>query len=128
MKEYVDKEYLEDVLAKSNPNNASIIEPAVPPKAHSMREGVGIRGSKPTLLTDDKVEILLSKPNTWFLIGANKEFKAGGQSVSNIKKMTQANIRHLSGMGEFDIVQRKTEEGLVGIYCKWLPHSNEEEE
>ena len=126
MKEYVDKEYLEDVRGKSNPNNASIIEPAVPPNAHSMRDGVRTRGQKPTLLTDDKVEILLSKPNTWFLIGVNKEFKFGGQSVTNIKRMTQANIRHLSGMGEFDIVQRKKEEGMVGIYCRWLPKSKKE--
>ena len=90
---------------------------AVPPATTPMK------GRKPTLLTDDKVKILLSTPDTWYVIGKSKKWISGVKA--NIESMTQKNISHLSDKGKFEIKQRK-KDGLIDIYCRFVPNYEEE--
>ena len=91
--------------------------PAVPPKA-----GVNRQGRSPTLLTNDKIKILLSTPDTWYVIGKAKKWISGVKH--NIESMTQGNISHLADKGKFEIVQRRNKEGTIDIYCRWVSNEN----
>ena len=88
---------------------------AVPPKA-----GINRPGRSPSLLTDDKVKILLSTPDTWYVIGKSRKWISGIKS--NIEGMTQKNISHLAEKGRFEITQRRNKEGNIDIYCRWIPN------
>jgi hypothetical protein len=96
------------------------MRPATPPERYANR-----RGRQPTLLTDDKVKILLSSPQVWYIIGTADKWISGIKA--NIESMTQRNIAHLSDKGSFVIEQRKNKDGVVDIYCQWLPNNIEEE-
>jgi hypothetical protein len=96
------------------------MRPATPPERYVNR-----RGKQPTLLTDDKVKILLSSPQVWYIIGTANKWISGIKA--NIESMTQKNIAHLSDKGSFVIEQRKNKDGVVDIYCRWLPNNMEEE-
>ena len=94
---------------------------ANPPEAHKNH-----RGKQPSLLTDDVVKILLSSPNTWFLVASKSNWISGIKK--NIESMTQSNIKHLADVGKFEIAQRKNNEtGYIDIYCQFVTTSNEEE-
>lgn len=82
--------------------------------------GANRSGKQPTLLTDSKVETLLSTPNVWFLIGETDNWISGVKR--NIENMTQKNIAHLVDRGVFKIKQRKKDNGNIGIYCKYIPN------
>jgi|TARA_B100000073_G_scaffold81708_1_gene62191 hypothetical protein len=84
------------------------------------------RGKKPKLLSDDKVKVLLSTPNTWYVIGTSKKWMSG--SLNNIKTMSQANLVNLHGIGRFELSQRKNDNDMVDIYCRWIPNDYLEEE
>jgi len=88
---------------------------SVPPGPQNNR-----KGKSPTLLTDDKVKILLSSPNTWYIIGTRDKWISGVKA--NIESMTQKNISQLKDKGKFEIVQRKNDLGTVDIYCQWIPN------
>ena len=88
---------------------------SVPPSPQNKR-----KGKSPTLLTDDKVKILLSSPNTWYIIGTKDKWISGVKA--NIESMTQKNISQLKDKGKFEIVQRKNELDTVDIYCQWIPN------
>lgn len=94
------------------------MRPAIPPERYVNR-----KGKQPSLLTDDKVKILLSTPDMWYIIGTANSWISGVKA--NIESMTQRNISHLATRGKFEIEQRKNNTGTIDIYCKWLP--NEEE-
>ena len=84
------------------------------------------RGKQPKLLSDDKVKVLLSTPNTWYVIGTSKKWMSG--SLNNIKTMSQANLVNLHGIGRFELSQRKNDNDMVDIYCRWIPNDYLEEE
>ena len=88
---------------------------SVPPSPQNNR-----KGKSPTLLTDDKVKVLLSSPNTWYIIGTKDKWISGVKA--NIESMTQKNISQLKDKGKFEIVQRKNDLGTVDIYCQWIPN------
>lgn len=94
------------------------MRPATPPERYVNR-----KGKQPSLLTDEKVKILLSTPDMWYIIGTADSWISGVKA--NIESMTQRNISHLARRGKFEIEQRKNNTGTIDIYCKWLP--NEEE-
>lgn len=94
------------------------MKPAVPPKAMLNR-----KGKAPSLLTDDKVKILLSSPNTWYIIGTSTKWISGVKA--NIESMTQRNISHLADKGKFEIIQRRNTNGLIDIYCQFVPIEQE---
>lgn len=82
--------------------------------------GVNRSGKQPTLLTDDKVELLLSTPDVWYRIGETNNWISGVKR--NIENMTQTNIRHLANKGKFYIKQRRNiSNGNISIYCKYVP-------
>tara|TARA_R100000329_G_C7456866_1_gene160912 strand:- start:140 stop:445 length:306 start_codon:yes stop_codon:yes gene_type:complete len=85
-----------------------------PPAAGASRSG-----KQPTLLTDKKVETLLSTPEVWYLIGETDTWISGVKR--NIESMKQRNIAHLLNKGKFEIKQRKKENGNIGIYCRYMP-------
>jgi hypothetical protein len=91
---------------------------AVPPPVKKV-------GKRPSLLTDEKVKILLSQPETWFVIGQSKTWISGVKA--NIENMKQSNISHLSDKGWFEIQQRKNKDGQIDIYCRFVKSSYEEE-
>ena len=76
-------------------------------------------GKKPKLLDDDKVKILLSTPSEWYVIATTDKWISG--SKANIESMSQQNISHLANKGKFEIKQRKNNDGLVDIYCRFVP-------
>tara|TARA_R100001198_G_C5153567_1_gene161932 strand:- start:334 stop:648 length:315 start_codon:yes stop_codon:yes gene_type:complete len=84
-----------------------------PPAAHHNR-----KGKTPTILTDEKVETLLSTPNEWYLIATCDNWVSGVKQ--NIESMNQTNIRHLKDVGEFEIKQRKNDDGYIDIYCRFI--------
>lgn len=88
---------------------------AIPPLA-----GVNRSGKQPTILDDTKVKTLLSTPNEWYIIATTSNWISGVKS--NIEKMTQTNIRHLSDKGRFEIKQRKNDDGDIDIYCRYIPN------
>jgi hypothetical protein len=88
---------------------------SVPPSPQNNR-----KGKSPTLLTNDKVKILLSSPNTWYIIGTKDKWISGVKA--NIESMTQKNISQLKDKGKFEIVQRKNDLGTIDIYCQWIPN------
>jgi len=85
--------------------------------------GLSRSGKQPTLLTDAKVQTLLSTPEVWYLIGESDKWISGVKK--NIESMKQSNIRHLKDKGQFEIKQRKKENGYVGIYCRYIPNRKE---
>lgn len=89
------------------------VPPAIAPK----------KGRQPALLTDEVVKILLSTPETWYVIGKSNKWISGVKA--NIESMTQKNISHLSDKGKFEIKQRK-KDGLIDIYCRFVPNYEEE--
>ena len=95
--------------------------PKVPPPTNT-----GDRGKRPTLLTDEVVKVLLANPNTWYVIGTSKKWMSG--SLNNIKTMSQANLVNLHGIGRFELSQRKNDNDMVDIYCRWIPNDYLEEE
>ena len=82
--------------------------------------GLSRSGKQPTLLTDDKVETLLSTPEVWYLIAETDTWISGVKK--NIESMKQVNIKHLINKGKFEIKQRKKKNGNIGIYCRYMPH------
>ncbi len=92
---------------------------ATPPPANLNR-----KGRQPNLLTDDKVKILLSSPNVWYIIGTAQKWLGGNKA--NIVSMTQKNIAHLADKGKFEIQQRKNETNEIDIYCRYVPIDLEE--
>lgn len=94
------------------------MKPAIPPQANINR-----KGKTPSLLTDDKVKILLSSPNTWYIIGTSDKWISGVKA--NIESMTQRNISHLADKGKFEITQRKNSDGIIDIYCQFVPTEQE---
>ena len=94
---------------------------AIPPEPYNNR-----KGKQPKLLTDDKVRILLSQPESWYIIGTQDKWISGVKA--NIESMTQRNIAHLAAVGRFVIKQRKnTDTNMVDIYCKIITKDNEED-
>jgi len=91
---------------------------AIPPPTNS-----GARGRKPSLLTDDKVKVLLANPNEWYIIGDSDKWISGVKA--NIESMTQSNISHLADKGKFVIIQRKNTNGKIDIYCRYTPINEE---
>lgn len=87
---------------------------ATPPPAN-----VNPPGRKPRLLTDEKVKILLSSPNVWYIIDTVTRWLGGNKT--NIVSMTQKNIAHLSDKGKFEIQQRKNKHDEIDIYCRYVP-------
>ena len=85
----------------------------------------GRTGKKPTLLTDEKVKILLSMPGEWFIIGTRDKWISGVKA--NIESKTQSNISHLATKGKFEIQQRKNEDGQIDVYCRFVMSTLEEE-
>ena len=83
----------------------------------------GSSGRKIQILDDDKVKILLSTPNIWYVIATKEKWISG--SKANIENMTQSNISHLADKGKFEVKQRKNEEQLVEIYCRFVPKRKE---
>ena len=81
------------------------------------------KGRPPALLTDEVVKILLSTPETWYVIGKSNKWISGVKA--NIESMTQKNISHLSDKGKFEIKQRK-KDGLIDIHCRFVPNYEEE--
>jgi len=95
-------------------------------KAANPPEPFGNRkGKQPSLLTDEKVKILLSMPNQWFIIGTRDKWISGVKA--NIESMTQSNISHLVSKGKFEIQQRKNDDGQIDIYCRFVTSTLEEE-
>mgnify|MGYP001161439999 FL=1 len=88
---------------------------AIPPEPYNNR-----KGKQPKLLTDDKVRILLSQPESWYIIGTQDKWISGVKA--NIESMTQRNISHLKDKGKFEIQQRKNKDGQVDIYCRFVPY------
>ena len=84
-----------------------------PPASNQSR-----KGKSPTILTDDKVETLLSTPNEWYMIAESTNWISGVKQ--NIESMTQTNIRHLKDKGMFEVKQRKNNDGIVEIYCRFV--------
>jgi hypothetical protein len=83
-------------------------------------------GRQPRLLTDEKVRVLLATPNTWYVIGQSNNYISG--TVKNIMSFEQQSIKHLKGLGNFKVVQRKDKvNNVIDIYCKWVPITDEEE-
>ncbi len=76
------------------------MQAAIPPEPYLNR-----KGKQPSLLTDDKVKILLSTPDMWYIIGTANSWISGVKA--NIESMTQRNISHLAIRGKFEIEQRK---------------------
>jgi hypothetical protein len=91
---------------------------AIPPEPHKNR-----KGKQPSLLTDEKVKVLLANPNEWFIIGKKDKWISGVKA--NIESMTQSNISHLADKGKFEIQQRKNENGVIDIYCRYTPINKE---
>tara|TARA_A100001391_G_scaffold201994_1_gene190442 strand:+ start:189 stop:494 length:306 start_codon:yes stop_codon:yes gene_type:complete len=81
--------------------------------------GLSRSGKQPTLLTDDKVQTLLSTPEVWYKIGETDTWISGVKK--NIESMSQANIRHLKNKGKFELKQRKQDNGNIGIYAIYIP-------
>ena len=81
------------------------------------------KGKQPKLLTNEKVKILLASPNTWYVIGKADKFISGVKA--NIESMTQGNISHLATKGKFEVQQRKNSDGVIDIYCQWVPTEQE---
>ena len=79
------------------------MQAATPPEPYLNR-----KGKQPSLLTDDKVRILLSSPEQWFIISTKDKWISGVKA--NIESMTQRNIAHLSDKGKFEIQQRKNKQ------------------
>ena len=94
------------------------MRPAIPPKPHMER-----KGKQPSLLTNDKVKVLLANPNEWYIIGQKDKWISGVKA--NIKSMTQANISHLADKGKFEIQQRKNKDDMIDIYCRYVPINKE---
>lgn len=94
------------------------MRPAIPPKPHMER-----KGKQPSLLTNDKVKILLANPNEWYIIGQKDKWISGVKA--NIESMTQANISHLADKGKFEIQQRKNKDDMIDIYCRYVPINKE---
>lgn len=93
---------------------------AIPPPL-----GFNGTGRKPKLLTDEKVKILLSSPNVWYIISTTEKWLGGNKT--NIVSMTQKNISHLADKGKFEIQQRKNKDNKIDIYCRYVPIDLEEE-
>jgi len=93
---------------------------ATPPPANTTPPG-----RKPRLLTDEKVKVLLSSPNVWYIIGTAPKWLGGNKS--NIVSMTQRNIAHLADKGKFEIQQRKNKNDEIDIYCRYVPNHLEQE-
>ena len=92
----------------------SKLERKKPPVAHANR-----KGKSPTILTDDKVETLLSTPNEWYVIAESDNWISGVKQ--NIESMNQTNIRHLKDKGKFEVKQRRNpEHGFIEIYCRFV--------
>ena len=81
--------------------------------------GLSRPGKQPVLLSDDKVSTLLSTPEEWYIIGTSDKWISG--VVKNIESMKQKNISHLINKGKFEVKQRKNEDGLIDIYCRYIP-------
>ena len=94
------------------------MRPAIPPKPHMER-----KGKQPSLLTNDKVKVLLANPNEWYIIGQKDKWISGVKA--NIESMTQANISHLADKGKFEIQQRKNKDDMIDIYCRYVPINKE---
>ena len=77
------------------------MQAAIPPEPYLNR-----KGKQPSLLTDDKVRILLSSPEQWFIISTKDKWISGVKA--NIESMTQRNIAHLSDKGKFEILGSAT--------------------
>ena len=90
------------------------IRPQVPPEKYKNR-----KGRSPELLTDNKVKLLISTPDTWYLIGTSADWISGVKH--NIESMTQRNLVGLKDKGGFEIQQRRNEQGTIDIYCQWIP-------
>ncbi|MAV33546.1 MAG: hypothetical protein CMQ02_08945 [Gammaproteobacteria bacterium] len=95
------------------------MQAATPPEPYLNR-----KGKQPSLLTDDKVRILLSSPEQWFIISTKDKWISGVKA--NIESMTQRNIAHLSDKGKFEIQQRRNKTGQIDIYCRFVPNYKEE--
>jgi hypothetical protein len=95
------------------------MQAATPPEPYLNR-----KGKQPSLLTDDKVRILLSSPEQWFIISTKDKWISGVKA--NIESMTQRNIAHLSNKGKFEIQQRRNKTGQIDIYCRFVPNYEEE--
>ena len=76
------------------------------------------KGKTPTILTDEKVETLLSTPYEWYLIASCSNWVSGVKQ--NIENMNQTNIRHLKDVGKFEVKQRKNDDGEIDIYCRFI--------
>ena len=96
------------------------MQAATPPEPYLNR-----KGKQPSLLTDDKVKILLSSPEQWFIISTKDKWISGVKA--NIESMTQRNIAHLSDKGKFEIQQRKNKNNEIDIYCRYVPNHLEQE-
>jgi hypothetical protein len=95
--------------------------PATPPPVST-----GDRGKKPSLLTDEKAQVLLANPNTWYVIGESSKWISGVKH--NIESMQQTNIAHLAAVGRFAVKQRKNKDtNMIDIYCQFITKDNEEE-
>tara|TARA_R100000951_G_scaffold97745_1_gene87477 strand:+ start:1908 stop:2213 length:306 start_codon:yes stop_codon:yes gene_type:complete len=94
------------------------MRPAIPPEPN-----INKKGKQPTLLTDDKVRILLANPNEWYIIGEKDKWISGVKA--NIESMTQSNISHLRDKGKFEIIQRKNKNDIIDIYCRYIPINKE---
>ena len=75
-------------------------------------------GKQAKILSDDKVKVLLSNPNVWYVIATLPRWSSG--VVSNIGSMQQRNISHLKDKGSFKCKQRKNNNG-VDLYVKFIP-------
>lgn len=90
------------------------MRPQVPPDKYKNR-----KGRSPNLLTDNKVKLLISTPDTWYLIGTSANWISGIKH--NIETMTQRNLVGLKDKGVFEIQQRRNIEETIDIYCQWIP-------
>ncbi len=83
------------------------------------------KGRQPSLLTTEKVRVLLANPDIWYVIGESDKWISGVKA--NIENMTQRNIVHLNGKGKFVISQRKdNDSNKINIYCKFVTTTEEE--